>query len=60
MKKPYYCPRCKSKDINEYDDTFDCIHCNLEFDKKDCDELDDDQILSIKEKLEFVKNIKEK
>jgi len=59
MKQEFHCPRCKSEDIIEYDESFDCPHCRLEFDKKDCEELEDDQILSVQEKLSFMKELKE-
>ena len=54
--KRYHCPRCGSKKIIEYDDSFDCPICQLEFEKADCDRLEDDtDILSIEEKLNLFK-----
>ncbi len=51
VKKKYHCPRCGNEDIVDYTDSFDCPSCGFEFDKKDCDELEDSQILSVEEKL---------
>ena len=55
--KKYHCPKCGNKDIVEYTESFDCPSCKLEFDKKDCDELEDSQILAIEEKLGVIKAI---
>jgi len=57
MPRKYHCPRCKTEEIIEYDDSFDCPICSLEFEKKDCELLEDDQILAVEEKLEIVKTI---
>ena len=54
-KKTYHCPRCGNKNIVEYSESFDCPVCRLEFEKKDCDELDDENVLAIEEKLSFVR-----
>ncbi len=53
FKKKYHCPRCGETNIYEHNNTFDCFKCNLEFDKEDCDNYDDEDILSIEEKLAF-------
>jgi len=51
-----HCPRCKTEDIIDYDDTFDCPICFLEFEKKDFDTFKDESIiLSIDEKLAILK-----
>ena len=36
---------------------FDCLSCELEFEKKDCDELEDSQILAVEEKLGIIKSL---
>jgi len=54
VKKKYHCPRCGNEDIVNYTDSFDCPTCKLEFEKKDCDELEDSQILAVEEKLGIV------
>ena len=56
-EKKYHCPRCKKEEIANYTDSFDCLSCNLEFEKKDCDELEDSQILSVEEKLGIIKEL---
>ena len=45
------CPRCKGKRLVIYDDSFDCIDCNLEFEKADLLLYEEENILSIEEKL---------
>ena len=46
-----YCPRCQGDDLIDFGESFQCVSCDLEFDKEDLDEFDDDDILSIDEKL---------
>ena len=58
MSKNYQCPRCKSNKIINYDKTIECLDCKLEFDKEDLEMLEVDQILSIKEKVAFIRSIK--
>ena len=59
MKENLHCPRCKSKKVIDYGDTFDCPICNLEFEKKDFKLFDDESdILAIEEKVEIVKVLK--
>jgi hypothetical protein len=41
-----------------YEDTFDCSTCNLEFEIKDLDLFDDDNILSIEEKKHVTEALK--
>ena len=54
--KQYHCPRCGTEVITEFDDSFDCPRCRLEFEKADCDRLEDDSaILSINEKYDLFK-----
>ena len=60
----YYCPRCKTRDIIEYDKSFDCILCKdekgmpLEFDKVDFDSIEDKaNILSVQEKLALIREL---
>ncbi|MFX0010606.1 MAG: hypothetical protein ACFE9R_09845 [Candidatus Hermodarchaeota archaeon] len=52
------CPRCKGKNVIDMGDTIDCVDCRLEFEKIDIKTLKSNQILSISEKLGFVKSIK--
>ena len=55
---PYHCPRCKNEKIIDYGITFDCPICNLEFEKKDFELYDEENILSISEKLAVIDSIK--
>ncbi|TFG01391.1 MAG: hypothetical protein EU539_14100 [Promethearchaeota archaeon] len=55
MKKKYRCPRCHNDEIINYGDTFECPKCRLEFEKRDFKLFDEDQILSIEEKLKLTK-----
>ena len=56
IKEKLHCPRCKSRKLIDYGETFDCPICNLEFEKKDFETFDDESaILSIEEKLEIIK-----
>jgi ribosomal protein S27AE len=57
--KKYHCPRCKSSKIYDYEERFDCMKCLLEFEKKDFETLDDEDILSTQEKLKIVGMFKE-
>ena len=50
-RKQYHCPRCKSTEIYDYGERFDCMKCLLEFEKKDFETLDDEDILSVQGKL---------
>lgn len=58
MSKNYQCPRCKSNKIINYEKTIQCVDCELEFDKEDLEILEEDQILSSKEKVAFIRSIK--
>ena len=51
--KKYHCPRCGAEIIKDYGGSFDCPRCSLEFEKADCDRLEEDEsaILAIEEKL---------
>ena len=57
MPRKYHCPRCKTEEIIEHDDSFDCPICRLEFEKKDCDLFEDDQILAVEEKKGIVRTL---
>jgi len=57
MARKYHCPRCKTEAIIEYDHSFDCPIYRLEFEKKDCDLFEDDEILDVEEKLEIVSTL---
>ncbi len=52
IKQPVslHCPRCGNKQLIVYKDTFDCPPCKSEFEIKDLEQFDDDQIMSIEEK----------
>jgi len=54
----YHCPRCKSEKIIDYGTTFDCPICNLEFEKEDFELYDEENILSINEKLAVIDSFK--
>ncbi|TXT53247.1 MAG: hypothetical protein BAJALOKI2v1_1100009 [Promethearchaeota archaeon] len=58
--KKYHCPRCQSKEIYDYGKRFQCKICELEFDKEDCDMLDDEDVLSVREKLKIAEILKKK
>lgn len=59
MKTRYYCPRCHSTKISEYEDTFECMQCRdnngfpLEFEKKSIGKIPDEEILALKEMKSF-------
>lgn len=57
-RKKFYCPRCGSFEIFDYGNSFECIHCILEFEKKDCESLKDADILAVQEKLKITKILK--
>jgi hypothetical protein len=52
------CPRCNKNKVIDLGDTIECTLCKLEFLKDDLLNLDPDQILSVQEKLSFVRSIK--
>ena len=49
MANKQKCPRCGSTNIVEYDTTFECRECNLEFKKENLVGLDDEDLLSMQE-----------
>ena len=59
MKTTYYCPRCGTKEISEYDETFECTKCRdnngfpLEFEKKYIGNMPDEEILALREQASF-------
>ena len=59
MKTNYYCPRCHTTKISEYEETFECTKCRdnngfpLEFEKSDIGKIGDDEILTCKEQKSF-------
>ena len=55
LDKKYHCPRCGNKRVVEYEDSFDCPTCKLEFRKDDFGELADEDILSLEEMDDFFK-----
>ena len=46
----YRCPRCQNIAIIEYELSIECPYCKLEFDKRDLEKFDDDNILALEEK----------
>ena len=60
IKQPVslHCPRCGNKQLIVYQDTFDCPKCNKEFEIKDLELFDNDQIMSIDEKKGFYEKSK--
>lgn len=58
-KKKYHCPRCQSKDIYDYGARFECTHCLLEFEKKDFETLDGEDILTVSEKIKIASVFRE-
>jgi hypothetical protein len=55
IKSEYKCPRCLGDCLISYEETVECIKCQLEFDKKDLETLEPDQILAVSEKFFFIK-----
>ncbi|MFX1411236.1 MAG: hypothetical protein ACFFA6_12880 [Promethearchaeota archaeon] len=49
MPAKFHCPRCKSKEIFEYDTFIECKKCNLDFDKEFLGKIDDENILARQE-----------
>lgn len=49
MANKQLCPRCGSAKIVEYDTTFECRECNLEFKKENLVDLEDEDVLSVQE-----------
>jgi rubredoxin len=49
MANKQLCPRCGSTKIVEYDTTFECRECNLEFKKENSIDLEDEDVLSVQE-----------
>jgi len=58
MSKKFHCPRCKNENIIEYEETFDCPICFLEFEKADFELYEESDILSINEKMAIIKTLK--
>ena len=50
----FQCPRCNGNIIIDYEETFECLICNLEFDKVSFKLIEKDNILSIEEKSAFL------
>ncbi len=50
LEDEWHCPHCKGNDLVDYGDNFDCIKCQLEFNKDDVKQLDKDEVLSLQEK----------
>lgn len=50
----FQCPRCNENIIIDYEETFECLKCNLEFDKVSFKLIEKDNILSIEEKRAFL------
>ena len=56
----FRCPRCKRKRLVIHDESFDCIDCHLEFEIADFLLFDEEDILSIEEKLGILKGFNKK
>ncbi|MGQ4876846.1 MAG: hypothetical protein ACP6IY_22500 [Promethearchaeia archaeon] len=54
----FHCPRCKSTNIIDLNDEIACPNCHLTFRKKDLEQFDDDDILSIEELDEIARELK--
>lgn len=54
----YRCPRCQNIAIIEYELSIECPYCKLEFDKRDFEKFDDENILAIEEKKDIVEKLK--
>lgn len=48
--KKYRCPRCIRDEIIDYDNLISCVYFGLDFDKRDLDKFDEEDILAISEK----------
>jgi len=55
----YYCPRCKSRDIIEYETFIECPQCRLEFEKEFFGVVDDENILARQEIMGFMDSFDE-
>ncbi len=57
-KKRFKCPRCGNARVIDYDDSFECPECKLEFEKEDFEGVENEEdlknILSVQEKHEFL------
>ena len=50
MPSEYYCPRCQSEEIIEYEDHFECMQCGLNFSIEALDDdIEDENILAEEE-----------
>ena len=54
------CPRCHCRKIIDYEDTFECSECMLEFEKKDFKNVDEIDLLSIQEKMRVIRILRSK
>ncbi len=61
MEKKLICPRCGKTNIKDYEDTIECLDCNLEFYKDSIKNIDDKTaVLSIQEMKKIVEEFKKK
>ena len=60
VKRPIslHCPRCGNTQLIVHEESFDCTKCGKEFEIRDLEQFDDDQILSIDEKKRFFEDSK--
>jgi len=49
MKNKLSCPRCGSRKIIEYDNSYECPNCMLEYKKEDKLDIDKENLLAIGE-----------
>jgi len=55
----YYCPRCKSREIIEYETFIECPKCKLEFEKEFFGVVDDENMLARQEVRGFIDSFDE-
>ncbi len=51
----YKCPRCHSDNTFDFDETIECVKCQLEFYKRDIETLKKSHILAISELNDFTR-----
>ena len=59
IKIEYQCPRCRGKQIQNYNLYIKCMECNLEFDKRDIRRFDEEDVLALSEKFGILRVLSE-
>lgn len=54
MPSEYYCPRCQSEELIEYDDHIECLQCGMEFSIRSLEEDIEDENILAEEELQGV------